>query len=204
MPKIQIVHIHGGTPFDSRDQYLAYIQKYYDSLYVSKAWPESMQKNLWDEVRVLLPKMPAKENADYEVWKIAFEKLLSTLDFTIPITFTARSLGTIFLMKYLSENTFLRPIHTVHLVAVVFDGEGIEDEGTANFILDPEKLQNVPRQVGDIHLWHSVDDPVCPWHHVEKYQKYFPDAILHQFEDRGHFWQSDFQELFEQLKKEIN
>ena len=91
--------------------------------------------------------MPAKENADYEVWKIAFEKLLLVLDFAVPIIFTARSLGTIFLMKYLSENTFPKPIHTVHLVALVFNGEGIEDEGVANFILNTEKLQNVLRQV---------------------------------------------------------
>ena len=72
--------------------------------------------------------MPAKDNADYDVWKIAFEKILSRLSADSPIIFTARSLGTIFLVKWLSENSFIRHIDSIHLVGSVFDGEGIIDE----------------------------------------------------------------------------
>ncbi len=204
MSKSQVIHIHGGNPFDSREQYYAYLQKEEFNPYeVKKRWSQWIAQELSDVAEVFLPSMPAKQDADYLAWKIWFEKLFPYLG-NEKIILTGKSLGTIFLIKYLSENTFPKPIHTIHLVALVFDGEGIEDEGIANFILDPEKLQNVLQQVGKIHLWHSVDDPVCPWHHVEKYQQYFPDAILHQFEDRGHFGQSEFPELLVEIQKEIS
>lgn len=74
----------------------------------------------------------------------------------------------------------------------------------ANFILQPELLSKIPYITQNIHLYHSFDDPICPWKNVLKYQTYFPDAQLHSFENRGHFLDMTFPELLEQLKKEIS
>jgi predicted alpha/beta hydrolase family esterase len=138
MPKTQIVHIHGGTPFDSQEQYESYIMRFYDPLREKKSWPEWIKESLNNEAEVFLPKMPAKDNAEYAIWKIVFEKMISL--FTAEnLIFTTRSLGTTFLTKYLSENIFPRPIKALHLVALVFDGDGIPDEGMADFIIDAEK-----------------------------------------------------------------
>ena len=203
MPKPQIIHIHGGNAFDSREQYLAYIKKYYEPLKVRKRWYESLKSSLWESVDVYLPKMPAKDNADYDAWAIAFEKVFRFLS-DGPVILIGNSLGTVFLTKYLSENTIPKQIQSLHLVALVFDGEGIADESMANFLIDPEKLPHVSEQVSSIHLYHSRDDRVCPWHNVEKYMSHFSDATLHEFSDRWHFTQEEFPELIEQLKKEIS
>lgn len=162
MTKPLLIHLHGGTPFDSREQYTSFVEKYWDPLEEEKRrWPKFLPEQ-FPEADVWLPKMPAKDNAEYEIWKIAFENMLPRIQ-SEKIIVTARSLGTVFLMKWLSENSFPRKIHAMHLVGCVFDGEGIEEEGMADFILDPEKLKNVSAQVGEIHLWHSTDDSVCPW-----------------------------------------
>jgi predicted alpha/beta hydrolase family esterase len=97
-----------------------------------------MRNVLTNEADVWLPKMPAKDNAEYEVWKIAFQKVWDKIDFTRPVILTARSLGTIFLVKWLSENDFLhraenilplqKRIDSLHLIGSVFDGEGIMEE----------------------------------------------------------------------------
>lgn len=204
MPKTQIVHIHGGNTFDSREQYYSYIKKQEFSLIQESetGWRNWIQQELIGTCEVILPSMPASDDADYVAWKIWFEKMFPYLGDN-KIILIGHSLWTIFLAKYLSENIFPKPIYSLHLVGSVFDGEDITDEWMANFILQPELLSKIPHITQNIHLYHSVDDPICPWKNVEKYQTYFPDAQLHRFENRGHFLDMTFPELLEQLKKEI-
>lgn len=204
MAKTQIIFIHGGTVFETRDKYYRYLQnKEYNPFEVKKRWPEYLIEHLGEKVIFFSPQMPAKQDADYIAWKIWFEKLFPFLQ-PENVILIGSSLGTIFLSKYLSENIFPRTIQSLHLVWSVFDGEGIEVEDIGNFALQAEKIQNIDKQVKDIHLYHSRDDDVCPWHQVEKYMSYFWQAQLHEFADRGHFWQPEFPELLEQIQKEIS
>ena len=147
--------------------------------------------------------MSSSDNADYNAWKLWFEKLFPFVHDgkIIPI---GHSLSTIFLAKYLSENWFPKPVHAIHFVGSVFDGEGIIDEGMANFILNPDNISIIENITKNIHLYHSVDDPVCPWRNVEKYQKHLPSAQLHRFEGRWHFLDATFPEIFEEIKQGIN
>lgn len=202
MTKPQIIFIHGGNTFDSREQYYAYLQKREFELTEDNShWMQPIREALTDS-EFFMPSMPASDDADYLAWKIWFEKLFPFLHGG-KIILIGHSLGTIFLAKYLSENAFPKPVHAIHLVGSVFDGEGIIDEGMANFILDPAKVSDIEKVTTNIYLYHSVDDPVCPWRNVEKYQKYLPHAQLHRFTDRWHFLDATFPELLEQLKKEI-
>ncbi len=203
MPKTQIIHIHGGTVFETREKYYRYLENDTYNPYETRiSWRDWLKSEL-PECDVFLPGMPASDDADYIAWKIWFEKLFPYLG-DERIILIGHSLGTIFLVKYLSENTFPKPVTVLHLVGSVFDGEDIEVEDIGNFALQPEKLKNVVEQVKNIQLWHSSDDDCCPWKNVEKYMKYFPDAQLHKFENKGHFIDSTFPELFEQIKKEIS
>ena len=204
MSKTQIIHIHGGTVFDTREKYYRYLQNDEYNPYENRLrWRDWLKNELGETCEVFLPSMPAKQDADYVAWKIWFEKLFSYItDGTIVLI--GHSLGTIFLTKYLSENSFPKPITALHLVGSVFDGEGIEVEDIGNFALQPEKLPNVTQQINNIHLYHSRDDDCSPWKNVEKYVQHFPDAHVHAFQDRGHFTDSTFPELLEEIRKELS
>lgn len=55
----------------------------------------------------------------------------------------------------------------------------------ASFVLKVP-LDNFARQAGEIHLFHSKDDPCVPFAQLEKYKKALPAAQAHIFADRGH------------------
>jgi hypothetical protein len=108
-----------------------------------------------------------------------------------------------FLAKYLSENTFPKRIAQLHLVAGVFDESNLPEgeNDLVDFVFDPAGLQNLDKQVDKIFLYHSKDDPVVPFSHVEKYKSCLPKAQVFVFKDRGHFQQPEFPELLENILK---
>jgi hypothetical protein len=69
---------------------------------------------------MFIPEMPNSKNASYKARKIWFEKLFPYLN-DEGIILIGLSLGTIFLLKYLTENTFPKTISQLHLVGTVPD-----------------------------------------------------------------------------------
>lgn len=203
MPKPQLIHIHGWNAFDSWEQYLDFLRTVpLDPFEKRKKWADWLEVQLGDKVKFISPKMPSKDSATYAAWSIWFERYFPYLENTKTILL-GKSLGSLFLAKYLSENMFPCPISALHFVGCVFDGEWVHQEGIADFILDPAKLENLSKQVGEIHLWHSTDDLIAPWPNVEKYQKYLPNAILHKFENLGHFRMETFPEFLQEIEQEL-
>jgi hypothetical protein len=112
------------------------------------------------------------------------------------------SLWCIFLAKYLSENTFPKKIDQLHFVAPVFDESDLPEweNYLADFTFNPAGLKNLEKQVDRIFLYHSHDDPMVPFSHVEKFKTYLPKAKVFVFEDRGHFRQEEFPELLANIR----
>jgi hypothetical protein len=81
MPKTQIIFIHGGNTFDNREQYYAYLEKLeYDPYEAESArWSHTIQEYIGDDYEIFRPEMPASDDADYNAWKIWFEKLFPFL-----------------------------------------------------------------------------------------------------------------------------
>lgn len=152
-----------------------------------------------------IPNMPNIYNARYSNRKIWFEKIFPYLNDEGTILIGHSQWG-IFLAKYLSENTFPLPlgkkIAQLHLIAAVFDEYGLPEweDYLADFVFDPKKLNNLEQQVDKIFLYHSLDDPIVPFSHGQKYKAYLPNAIFSVYDDRGHFWQSEFPEILESIK----
>lgn len=200
--KSQLWFIGGGEVQSSREDFLDRLRnypheiggKYYD-------WKSWIASGLADRCEVVKPDFPCKQNADYEAWKIWFEKYTQRyIAQETDVIMIAHSLGGIFIAKYLSENIFPVKVQSLHLVAPVFDDEWLEWEIVWNFAFNPENLTHLEKQVEKIHLWHSKDDPIVPYSHSLKFQKYLPDAIFHTFENRGHFVnQAHFVELFQEF-----
>ena len=129
----QIVLIHGGTTFETYEEYMAYLRSIKLTLekIQKKDWKDNLA-NALPEFQVIYPKMPNAKNARYEEWKIWFEKLFPLLNNEVILV--GHSLGAIFLAKYLSENTFPKKIKSLHLVAGPYDDTDC-DEPLADFSL---------------------------------------------------------------------
>ena len=107
----QIIIIHGGTTYKSHEEYFLALKGLdikLDRMKSSKDWKDGLQEKLGEDFTVYIPQMPNKQNAQYEEWKILFEKVVKLLDDYIVLI--GHSMGGIFLAKYLSENNIHKKI----------------------------------------------------------------------------------------------
>lgn len=196
--KQQILIIHGGDTFATYNDYLAFLKT--EEVDVEKpqykSWKETISDDLVDNYQVIVPHMPSKHNAKYLEWKIWFEKFLPFLQDNVILV--GHSLGGIFLVKYLSENTFPKKIQAVFLISAPYDDDA-SDYSLADFVV-PKNLEQFQKQAGKIFLYHSKDDPVVNFSDFEKYAKAFPKSTQRIFLDKKHFNQEEFPELVEEIK----
>lgn len=191
----QILIIHGGDSFSSYDAYIRSLRSLeisYDRLRPQKKWKTWLVEQL-PEADVLLPTFPNGSNAVYDEWVIYFEKLLPFLNDEVYLI--GHSLGAMFLAKYLNEAPLNKPVKKLLLVAGGYDDESMEDLGSFKVT----SAKNLPQSADEIHLFHSKDDPVVPYSELAKFQADLPDAIIHSFENRGHFLDESFPELLAKL-----
>lgn len=195
--KKQIVVIHGGSTFDTYEDYMEYLKS--SELTMEKInhkdWKDNLKLKL-SEFEVIYPRMPNPKNAKYLEWKIWFEKLFPLL--TNEVILVGHSLGGIFLAKYLTESIFPKKIKSIHLVAAPYDTE-VCKESLGDFALT-DTVSDLVKKTDKIFLYQSKDDPSVPFTDVEKYKRDIPSSILVSFEDRGHFTQEEFPELVDNLK----
>lgn len=193
----QILVIHGGICFESYESYISQLKSKKVTLERMRGdyWNLNLKRDLGDDYDVLLPKMPCSENARYSEWKIFFDKIVPLLDDDCILI--GRSLGGIFLAKYLSENTINKKIEALFLVAAPYNNEADETLGDFKFEIDPKKILS---QVNKIFIYQSKDDPIVPASEYETYINKLPSAIGKLFDDRGHFDQPSFPEILEDIK----
>ena len=198
MTKTQVIALHGGETFDSYDKYLENLRKQeIDFVRLGKKdWKAALGEKLGEQFHVITPEMPNKKNAKYLEWKIWFDKIAPFLqDGCILI---GHSLGGIFLVKYLAEERIAGKIKGLFLIAAPYDSADFEDS-LADFVV-PGNLENTAKQVEQIFIYHSKDDPVVPLVDADKYKKALPKAEINILDGRQHFNQPEFPELVEKIK----
>jgi predicted alpha/beta hydrolase family esterase len=191
--KPQIVVIHGGMVYDSRDAYLHALREDpvdATSFQRREKWKDALQRELEADFEVFRPEMPSPGNAMYEEWSIWFSRLVPFL--RDGVILVGHSLGGIFLARYLDEHDLPVKVKATVLIAAPFDDESNESLGEFRITSTLEKFA---RQGGGIHLLASADDPVVPFAELKKYTSLLPSAQVHPFEDRGHFSLVVFPEL---------
>lgn len=192
----QVLLIHGGDSFLSYDEYLADLKAAtldYERMKPTKRWKDTIIEELPD-ADILAPTMPNSSNAQYEEWKIWFEKILPFLGDDVRII--GHSLGAMFLAKYLHTNPLKKPVRQLILLAGGYDGDV---NGYGSFAI--ESATGLEKSAEEIHLFHSKDDFVVPYSELAKFQADLPTAITHSFTDRNHFLDAEFPELIEVLKQ---
>lgn len=196
----QVLVIHGGTPFDTYDDYIRYLSARVPELSrirTRRDWKDRLQESLGDSFDVLQPRMPNNMNAQYMEWELWFSKILDIADNNIILV--GHSLGGIFLLKYLTEHPVQKHIKALHIVASPFDGTDM-DESLASFTLT-HPIDTVQTQVANIYLYYSSDDPAVPFAHAQLYTNALPYAVLRTFTDKGHFNQEAFPEIVEDIRR---
>jgi uncharacterized protein len=191
--KPQICIIHGGTVFESDEEYqqaLRDLTLNYDRLHYAPSWKNWLAEQLPDR-DVLLPSMPNKINAKYDDWALYFSKVVP---FLCPdAILIGHSLGGIFLAKYFTENPPAKPFAKLILIAAPYDDE--TGESLKGFKLS--NASTLADAFDEIHLFYSTDDPVVPFTEKNTYLRDLPEAKVHVFEDKQHFNTSTFPELIQ-------
>lgn len=193
----QVLVIHGGTSFNSYEAYLRNLKEspiQYERMKYSPGWREWLSNEL-PNADILLPKFPNAQNAQYEEWKIQFEKILPLL--TGDVSLVGYSLGAMFLARYLHEKVLEKPVSQIILLAPTYDDESGEELGSFKVT----SAAGVERSADEVHLLHSEDDPVSPFTELAKFTRDIPTAKVHIFTDRNHFFQPTFPELVNILER---
>lgn len=160
----------------------------YERLLWTPKWREWLPGAL-PTADILLPDFPNKQNAQYEEWKIQFEKILPLL--TGEVSLVGYSLGAMFLARYLHETPLKHPVKQLILVAPCYNDDTSEDLGSFKV----KSATGIEKSADEVHFFHSQDDPVVPFTELAKFQRDVPSAVSHIFTDRNHFFQPTFPEL---------
>lgn len=200
--KTQILFIHGGMTFKSHKDYLNFLRTRDISIEKKIRWfDDYLDKKLGANFEVIRPKMPLADNAQYEEWKINFERHFPFLRNNLILIGT--SLGGIFLAKYLSENKFPKKIKAVYLIAPPYDNTLPGEDLVGGFKLKAD-LSLIEKNCKNINLLFSEKDDVIPVAHAYKYYNQLKLANLIVFYNiKGHFKVAKFPEIIKLIKRDI-
>ncbi len=198
--KTPVIVIHGGNSYPSHEAYLENLREKevdFERMRSYVGWKMKLQDKLGDKFDVFSPRMPMGDNADYELWKLWFEKILNKLN--KPAILLGHSLGAMFLVKYYSENKSKNKVKALLLVAPVCCNKGLSQEGCAKFELT--KDVSVLTDIADnVVFFHSEDDPVVSYKSFLEFKKLIHDAEFMSFSNKGHFNTSEFPEIIKVIK----
>lgn len=195
--KKQVIIIHGGDSFTTYEEFLNSLKNWEvskDSFKSKRDWKTTIEEKLGNDFEVLQPRMPNKSNSKYEEWKIWFERMIPFM--YDEVILVGHSLGAMFLVKYLADNTLPKKITSLHLVAAAHNNTADIGDFTI-----PKDLSGISKQVETIYLYHSKDDPIVPFSELAVYEKALPTAKAIVFENLGHFFQPEFPELIEKIRQ---
>lgn len=199
-PKPQIIYIHGGMTFKNRKDYLKFLKTREVSIGRREPnWSDDYLDNkLGKKYEISRPRMPKKEDAKYEEWKISFERYIPLL--RDGVTLIGESLGGIFLAQYLSENIFPIKIAGIFMVCAPFDNSIPGEDLVGGFRLK-KNLSLLEKSAQNIYLLFSADDNVVPVAHADKYRKKLPNTNIIIYKGKkGHFRVSEFPEIVHLIK----
>lgn len=201
--KPQIFIIHGGDTFKNKRDYLDFLKTRPISIELKNDWKDNIARQLNKDFEVIFPRMPCKEYAYYNEWKIHFERFLPYLRDNIILI--GNSLGGMFFVKYLSENDFPKKIKVLYLVGTPIDNSELKNDGiTRDSFKIKSNLSRLVKQCANISLFYSKDDKVVPIIHAEKFRAKLPNAEIIIYKSKnGHFKIANFPEIVKMIKKSV-
>jgi hypothetical protein len=158
----------------------------------------SLRNALGAAYELRYPQMPNESEPDYEPWKMQIKQELAALKGEVILI--GHSLGSSFLLKYLSEEKIENPITGIILLATPYwGGDGWRYEEYESVTL-PEGFASKLPSGAPIFLHHSRDDSVVPFAHLALYAEKLPQATIRKFDGRGHQFNNDLAEVVGDIK----
>jgi predicted alpha/beta hydrolase family esterase len=147
--------------------------------------------------------MPRKQRAQYHERKIWIDRCLEYITPNQSVIWIGRSLGALFLAKYLSEN--LQKVDQLHLISGIYY-PGSKEKYTDNkfpcgFNLSPWREKTL-EQYSNIRLRHSTDDQIVSYTNSDQLSQALNSDhhTLHTLENRWHLRQPNFPELRKSIR----
>lgn len=204
MSQTQILIIHGGMTFKSKENYLNFLKTREITIEeVEKiGWKNKfLSESLGEDFQIIKPRMPLADDAKYEEWKITFERYIELLNDKIILI--GSSLGGTFLAKYLSENKLSKNLLSAFLIAPPFDSSLPGEDLVGGFDLGQD-LSTLDNSTENLYLMFSKDDDVVPVDHAEKFRSKLTDANIIIYESKGgHFQIPEFPEIIDLIKSSV-
>ena len=146
----------------------------------------SLQNALGPEYRVRYPRMPDEADPRMRAWKAHIATQLAAG--TGMVILVGHSLGSLALLKYLSEESIERPVAGLYLIATPSWDDANWHYDELKLVDDlAAKLAKVQRIV----LYHSRDDEIVPFAHLALNASRLPRAIVRATDGRGHQFGND-------------
>lgn len=155
-----------------------------------------LQDALGKSYDINYPKMPDEDDPEYESYKIKIDEELKKINGKVILV--GHSLGSCFLLKYLSEEKVEKDIIAMFFIATPFWGgdKGWQYEG---FRLNDEFASKLPANI-PMFFYHSTDDKVVPFTHLALYAEKLPHATIRKTIGRGHQLKNDLSEVVHDIK----
>jgi uncharacterized protein len=163
----------------------------------SSALADRLRKELGGEYELVSPEMPdSATDPHYEAWRDRLGEELDALDGKV-IVF-GHSLGGSVALKYCAERGFDERVAGLISAATPMWGTGADWE--REWALPegwPEEGPGLPPTT----LFHSRDDEVIPFAHLDLYAKRLPDAAIHPLDGYGHLYdRGDLTEIVDAVR----
>jgi predicted alpha/beta hydrolase family esterase len=150
----------------------------------------SLQEALGPEYQVSYPRMPDERSPEDNAWMAQISRELASLDGRVFLV--GHSAGGSVLLKYLLKENIANPIAGIFLVSIPYWYP--EDEEGKEYALQEGFASRLPIGV-PIFLYHSHDDEWVPFAHLAIYAEKIPQAVVREFDGRGHQFNNDLSEV---------
>ncbi|WP_044639989.1 alpha/beta hydrolase [Risungbinella massiliensis] len=178
--KVLFIHSAGSQkPYQGSSGLIAYLKEALGSSY-----------------DVLYPKMPNPEDPEYTLWKEELAQELEQLDGRVILI--GHSLGGSVLFKYLSEELCRESISGLFSIAAPYWGKD-KNWQRIDFVLQ-ENFATKLVQIPQIFLYHSVNDSIVPFSHLEFFAERLPQANIRPIPGDQHLFHNGLSVLVEDIK----
>ena len=177
--KRQVLFIHGGGGQEAYEE--------------DEKLAADLRDVLGDAYAVRYPKMP--DNHEYEAWREQIARELAALGWDVVLV--GHSLGASILLKYLSEAELEKPVAGIFLIAPPY--WGADDWEVSEYALQDGFASKLPGEL-PVFIYHSCDDEVVPFAHLELYTERLDQATARAFDGRGHQFNDDMSEVARDIK----
>ena len=158
-----------------------------------------LKKELPSQIEINYPVIANPEAPTYEMWKKLFDTQFKLIK--EPLILVGHSLGGSMLLKYLSEENSTIQIDALFLVDTPFWGEA--DWNIEDFVLQENHAFKLSK-IKHVYLYHSIQDPIVPFEHVNIYKKTFPASTVRVIQGSDHTFANGLRELVNDIKSVLS